>query len=126
MDRDFAQDLIDTPQRHEDFLNDNASEKAWLQRDVGNVDSLIEPGLRNDVLCLLKFVVDVKFEGGGGIWWFGSNEESVMVRIWIIGTGVESEVQTRFVTHDDGWRWDLVEKKGCRARYEGKVLGKVK
>ena len=40
----------------------------------------------------MKFIVDMEFEGGGGIGWLRSNEESVVICIWMFGTGVEGKV----------------------------------
>ena len=73
VDRDLAQNLIDASERHEDLLNGDAGEKAWLQGDVGDVRGLIQPRLRDDVVGLLQLVVDVELESSGGIGWFWSN-----------------------------------------------------
>ncbi len=45
MNRDFTQNLVDASERHENLFNGDASEKTWLQRDIRDIDSLIEPGL---------------------------------------------------------------------------------
>lgn len=92
VNRDFAQDLIDAAERDEDLLNGDASEETGLEGDVGDVGGLIQPGLRDDVVGLLQLVVDVELEGGGGIGWFRSNEESVVISVWMLGTGVEGKV----------------------------------
>ena len=92
MDWDLTQDLIDAFKRHEYLLDSDTSEKTWLQRDVRNIDSLIQPGLGYDVVCLLEFVVDVELEGGRGIQRFWSNEESVVISVWMLRTGVERKV----------------------------------
>ncbi len=47
--------------------------------------------------------MDVEFEGGVGIWRFGSNEESVLISVGIFGASVEGKMQAWFVTHYVGW-----------------------
>ena len=108
MNRDVAQDLVDAAEGDEDLLDGDASEETGFQGDVGDVGGFVQPGLRDDVVGLLQLVVDVELEGGGGVGRFGSDEEGVVIRVWVLGTGVEGEVEAWFVTHGfvGFWRWD--------------------
>ena len=90
---------MDAAQRDEDLLDGDAGEETGLQGEVGDVGGLVPPGLGDDVVGLLQLVVDVELEGGRGVGRFGSDEEGVVISVWILGTGVEREVEAWFVTH---------------------------
>ena len=61
-------------------------------------------------------------EGGGDV--FGSDEQCVVVCIWVFGEGVEGEVETGLVAH--GWGFDEgVEGGGVWAWEAGAGVGDV-